>query len=81
MTGWNMPPGCNVSDIPGNRPEDLRSEALYDKIYDCLAKLKTQDEDVVADLLFSLCNKVYREGYEDGMADEAMAQESKNADV
>lgn len=22
MTGWNMPPGCNVSDIPGNRPGD-----------------------------------------------------------
>jgi hypothetical protein len=22
MTGWNLPPGVNVSDIPGNRPED-----------------------------------------------------------
>jgi hypothetical protein len=22
MTGWNLPPGCNVSDIPGNRPID-----------------------------------------------------------
>lgn len=22
MTGWNLPPGCNVNDIPGNRPED-----------------------------------------------------------
>lgn len=21
MTGWNLPPGCNVSDIPGNEPE------------------------------------------------------------
>lgn len=23
MTGYNLPPGCNESDIPGNRPEDL----------------------------------------------------------
>jgi hypothetical protein len=21
VTGWNMPPGCNVRDIPGNSPE------------------------------------------------------------
>lgn len=20
--GWNLPPGCSVNDIPGNRPED-----------------------------------------------------------
>ena len=24
MTGYNLPPGVNVSDIPGNRPEDDR---------------------------------------------------------
>ena len=23
MTGWNLPPGVNVSDIPGNRREDI----------------------------------------------------------
>lgn len=23
MTGYNLPPGCNVSDIPGHRPEDM----------------------------------------------------------
>ena len=22
-TGWNLPPGCNVSDLPGERPEDV----------------------------------------------------------
>jgi hypothetical protein len=24
----NLPPGCSVSDIPGNRPEDARHEAF-----------------------------------------------------
>jgi len=23
MTGWNLPPGCNVSDLPGN---DLKAQ-------------------------------------------------------
>lgn len=31
MTGWNMPPGANVSDIPGNRPEDLLDEWLWER--------------------------------------------------
>jgi hypothetical protein len=23
MTGWNLPPGCNIRDIPGNRRIDV----------------------------------------------------------
>lgn len=23
MTGYNLPPGCSVTDIPGNRPQDV----------------------------------------------------------
>ncbi len=30
MGGFNLPPGCNVSDIPGNRPEDGCEERLYE---------------------------------------------------
>jgi hypothetical protein len=26
--GFNLPPGCSVSDIPGNRPEDDAAEAF-----------------------------------------------------
>ncbi len=32
--GWDLPPGCRVSDIPGNRPEDSRWEAIYDGFWD-----------------------------------------------
>jgi hypothetical protein len=31
MTGFNMLPGCNVRDIPGNRPKDLAEEAFVEK--------------------------------------------------
>ena len=29
MTGFNLPPGCSVSDIPGNRPEDEAYEHFW----------------------------------------------------
>jgi hypothetical protein len=36
MTGWNLPPGCNESDIPGNRPEDIALDRFYEN--DCLSE-------------------------------------------
>ena len=29
----NLPPGCNVSDIPGNRPEDEKWENIIDTFW------------------------------------------------
>ena len=29
MTGFNLPPGCEVSDLPGNRPEDEAWDDLF----------------------------------------------------
>lgn len=31
MPGGNLPPGCEVYHIPGNRPEDLFAEWLWEK--------------------------------------------------
>lgn len=33
MTGFNMPPGCSESDIPGNTPEDEAWEKLIDEMF------------------------------------------------
>jgi len=30
MTGYNLPPGCRESDIPGNRSIDAAWDAFYD---------------------------------------------------
>ena len=30
--GWDLPPGCRVSDIPGNRPEDIAYETMCEEI-------------------------------------------------
>lgn len=63
MTSWNMPPGCNVSDIPGNGPEDQTREAVFDEIYTILA------QDTMAEKIFQLLTKHWNEGYERGIGD------------
>lgn len=32
MTGFNLPPGCEVHHIPGNRPEDQAYEKFHETI-------------------------------------------------
>lgn len=32
--GWDLPPGCRISDIPGNRPEDEKWEAIINGFWD-----------------------------------------------
>lgn len=34
MTGYNMPPGCSPSDIPGNGPNDGAMEHFLDSVAD-----------------------------------------------
>lgn len=32
--GWDLPPGCSTSDIPGNRPEDEAWEVILNGFWD-----------------------------------------------
>jgi hypothetical protein len=44
MTGFNLPPGCSVSDIPGNRPEDIEYERRRDgRVNALIAELRRGD--------------------------------------
>jgi hypothetical protein len=45
MSGWNLPPGCNVSDLPGNRPEDEQLESAEGALMDELCKIRAQPEE------------------------------------
>ena len=43
MTGFNLPPGCSVSDIPGNRPEDIAYEAFWTWVEEHLQDLSAEE--------------------------------------
>lgn len=75
MTGWNLPPGCNVSDIPGNRPDDEWAEELAEKIDKILNPLnlteKTHEE--AAEYLFGLVQNYWHEGLDTGIDESKLA--------
>jgi hypothetical protein len=80
VTGWNLPPGCNVSDLPGNSAADAEYEAWAEDVYERLtAALKTGNHYPVevSDALFKavekLCTEAYCRGYDQARADEAEA--------
>ena len=58
MTDWNLPPGCNVSDLPGWRPQDIARDNAFDRA-DADVLNKRYDSDDVTKAL----DKVMREDW------------------
>jgi len=81
MTGWNLPPGCSVQDLPGNSKADEQEEALADSVYTLLESvgvtMSDSAMDAVIDWVSKLRSDAYAEGYAMGGSDERMAQEYK----
>jgi hypothetical protein len=85
MTGWNLPPGVNVNDIPGNRPEDVEEEEFWDALdkqfqkdypyqWATIRKIFESDEydDAIIDYIRVARDIAFNAGYNAGQADEAM---------
>jgi len=81
MTGWNLPPGCRVTDLPGNEPEDPVWEKLSDILYEHLDSPLTEKMiESVFDKVMELINEVRGDAYRDGVSDEAMARDHANGE-
>lgn len=78
MFGWDLPPGCRESDIPGNRPEDLMEEAFMDALVDKLDKIQLDlPEEWQNSDIWKLVILVRDMGYDQGFAegrDEVMME-------
>jgi len=44
MSGFNLPPGCSVNDIPGNRPEDGVAERLEELFAEAWSYAFTEEQ-------------------------------------
>lgn len=77
LFGWDLPPGCKVSDIPGNRPEDEAWDKMMDTFFQQTsfteAEKKVIDEQVVVDII----TKAIEYGIEIGVK-QAKADEEEN---
>ncbi len=80
--GWDLPPGCRLSDIPGNRPEDEKWEAIEegfwngkhvtDEIYSKFEKVKLDSEliDIVMKAIEYGIDLGYKEAQENAKEDK-----------
>lgn len=68
----NMPPGVSVSDIPGNRPEDLAEEAWWEKLGELNPDVPQEiwDDEKVQKLVESARDLAYSAGYAEGRDDQ-----------
>lgn len=73
MTGFNMPPGCNVSDIPGNRPEDIALENAEEHLLEELAKENLRPYEYEIVLRAGIASiKEFRKVIEDARSDKKL---------
>jgi hypothetical protein len=79
MTGFNLPPGCNVHDLPGNEPEDPAIEAIYTILRRELTKVLTEEilENLQTDII-KVVNDARHVAYTDGIEDESFAHSAED---
>jgi len=74
-----MPPGCSVSDIPGNRASDRAEEALWDALYEAgnKAGLDTESDafEQFGASVLEMLGKAWGDGYVNGASEANLIQE------
>ena len=84
MSGFNLPPGCSVSDLPGNSKADQEAELLADSVYALFESVNVTMSDAALDKVIEWVSKLqsdaFADGYSMGAADERMAQDYKDWD-
>ena len=79
MTGFNLPPGCSVRDLPGCTDADMAAEAQAEAMYtwidqqSCLSALSEDHKDELAAALCHLCDEVRTQAFADANADNQAA--------
>jgi len=71
--GWDLPPGCRVSDIPGNRPEDEAWEGIYEGFWDKERLTKTAKGVRITEEEYAKMDKLYNSKLSEVIDDYIMA--------
>jgi len=80
MPGSNLPPGCSVNDIPGNRPEDIASEEAFEWAMDHFTEMGLDTMEVRRAATIGAAaviaeRKLVQETVNDAVADARMVDE------
>lgn len=80
MTGFNLPPGCEVWHIPGNRPEDQDEEAFWDTLFERAPDDKLPEEWWEDEGIAELVRLARDLGYKKGADDQRLAEDLARAE-
>jgi hypothetical protein len=81
MGSFNMPPGCSVSDIPGNGPADQAEEAFTESFSAIVGEMDDDRFNEIAAWVWQKIGQAYGDGYSQGINDERMAREWKESET
>lgn len=65
--GWDLPPGCRISDIPGNSPEDEYYEWLCEEV----EKIFPDATEEQTNKMIKFFERIREEGYQAARSDAA----------
>lgn len=57
MSGYNLPPGCTISDLPGNSPQEMWMERFVERAMNDLSRFQEWFDYVTQDNRSSLSPK------------------------
>jgi hypothetical protein len=88
MTGFNLPPGCNVSDLPGNSREDYIAEAAYNQVCEQLeidklidpTKVDEEWYDKLVQFILKRMSESRTIGWQAAIAEQQEYEQIKNAE-
>lgn len=86
MTGFNLPPGCSVSDLPGNSKAEQEMEAAFDKLYTelidarLIVDVETPYHQKLILFIMKKMSDAYTDGYQQAVADKAEFEEVLRAE-
>ncbi len=78
MSGFNLPPGCSVNDLPGNTRADQIEEDIWDRIY---AIFDNDVPDETAKRVRKLVDDSYEAGYQAARQDAYEETAMKEGDI
>ena len=68
--GWDLPPGVNVSDIPGNRPEDEAWDKMLDDFFS-----KRSSKSPLTDSVSEIVSEAIQYGIDLGKLDQMQVEQ------
>ena len=75
LFGWDLPPGCSPSDIPGNRPEDEARDKMIDEFFRQTHFTEEEQKFIDEEVVVEIVTKAIDYGIKIGVKDQVVVEQ------